>query len=125
MLFKFLITDRSLHRIHKREYDRIGRWLLMAAVLFGCGLGFAGAIPEFAPAAVQAFIARGVLLNVFWEELPRRRQSRLGTFTGAALLFGAALILLRTSISEAPRDRNPLRRSTVQELGCPSYCRFW
>lgn len=98
MLFKFLITDRSLHRIHKREYDRIGRWLLMAAVLFGCGLGFAGAIPEFAPAAVQAFIARGVLLNVFWEELPRQRQSRLGTFTGAALLFGAALILLRTSI---------------------------
>lgn len=46
------------------------------------------------PAAVQAFIAGGVLLNVFSEEFPEERQSRLGAFAAAALIFGALLIFL-------------------------------
>ena len=46
------------------------------------------------PAAIQAFIAGGVLLNVFSEELPQERQSRQGTFAAAALGFGALLVFL-------------------------------
>lgn len=98
MLLKFLITDRALHRIHKEEYDRVGRWLLIVALLVGWAVGEFGSIPAIGPAAIQAFIAGGVLLNVFSEELPKERQSRLGTFVVAALLFGSVLLLLRASM---------------------------
>ena len=33
MFVKFVVSDRALHRIHKSGYDRIGRWILAAAVI--------------------------------------------------------------------------------------------
>lgn len=35
MLVKFIINDHSLHDAHKEGYDKIGRWVLAAAVLLG------------------------------------------------------------------------------------------
>ena len=75
-------------------YDDIGRWLLVAAVVGGWMTGYFGSLGPIGPAAIQAFIAGGVLLNVFSEELPEERQSRLGTFAAAALIFGGLLIFL-------------------------------
>ena len=94
MFVKFVISDRALHRIHRDLYDRTGRWLLLSAVLGGWRIGYFGSLGPIGPAAIQAFIAGGVLLNVFSEELPKERQSRQGTFTAAALAFGALLIFL-------------------------------
>ena len=92
MFLKFVASDRALHRIHKAGYDRIGRWLLAAAVLARWLVGYFGSLGEAGPAAIQAFIAGGVLLNVFSEEMPNEQQGRLGTFTAAALIFGTLLI---------------------------------
>lgn len=94
MFVKFLVSDRALHRIHKDGYDDIGRWLLVAAVVAGWVTGYLGSLGAVGPAAVQAFIAGGALLNVFSEELPKKRQSRFGTFAAAALAFGTLLIFL-------------------------------
>lgn len=94
MFVKFLVSDRALHRIHQDGYDNIGRWLLVAAVIAGWITGYFGSLGAIGPAAIQAFIAGGVLLNVFSEELPEERQSRLGAFAAAALVFGALLIFL-------------------------------
>ena len=94
MLVKFVITDRSLHRVHQQAYDELGRWLLAAAVVAGWGLGFLGSLGAVTPVMIQAFIAGGVLLNVFQEDLPAENQGRLGAFTAGALIFGALLVLI-------------------------------
>ena len=94
MFVKFVVSDRALHRIHKKEYDRIGRWLLMWAVISGWTVGYFGTLGAVGPAAILAFVAGGVLLNVFSEELPKERRSRLGTFAAAALIFGTLLVFL-------------------------------
>lgn len=94
MFVKFVVSDRALHRIHQAGYDRTGRWLLAGSVLGGWAVGYFGSLGAIGPAAIQAFIAGGVLLNVFSEELPKERQGRQGTFAIAALGFGALLIFL-------------------------------
>lgn len=94
MFVKFVVSDRALHRIQREGYDRIGRWLLAGAVVGGWCIGYFGSLGAIGPAAIQAFIAGGVLLNVFSEELPKERQSRQGTFATAALGFGALLLFI-------------------------------
>jgi hypothetical protein len=76
MLVKFIINDRSLHEAHKEGYDRLGRWLLAAAVLLGWSVGYFFTLPNFGTAVLQAFLAGGVLLNVFKEELPSEKKRR-------------------------------------------------
>ena len=94
MFVKFVVSDRALHRIHKDPYDRIGRWLLVAAVAVGWLVGYLGSLGGIGPAAIQAFVAGGVLLNVCSEELPNDQHGRLRTFTAAALIFGSLLMFL-------------------------------
>ena len=92
MFLKFVINDHSLHEAHKQQYDRLGRWLLAGAVLLGWGIGYLWAVPDVAPALLQAFLAGGVLLNVLKEELPAERKSRYWAFfLGMALYAGLLL----------------------------------
>lgn len=46
----------------------------------------------FALAALFAFLAGGVILNVLKEELPEERESRFSAFAGGALLYAALLL---------------------------------
>ena len=92
MLFKFIVNDHSLHDDHKSNYDRIGRWILSAAVIGGWVVNFAWDLPGIAPALLQAFLAGAVLLNVLKEELPAERKSSYGSFTAGVLIYSALLL---------------------------------
>ncbi len=35
MALKFMVNDRGLHDAHEADYDRLGRWIVAAAVLLG------------------------------------------------------------------------------------------
>lgn len=89
---KFIVNDHGLHADHKEKYDRIGRWILAAAVLLGWGIRYLHRFPQLAPVFLQAFLAGGVLLNVLKEELPEQRESRYWVFALGAI--GYALLLL-------------------------------
>ncbi len=81
----FVVNDYGLREHHKDAYTRLGRWLLVGAVLAGWLLSLVAVVPETALVAVLAFLAGGVVLNVLKEELPERRQSRFWAFAlGAA-----------------------------------------
>ncbi len=89
----FVINDFGLREHHKEAYRRIGRWSISAGVLVGWALGATVDISERALALTLAFIAGGIVLNVFKEELPGERSARFWPFAAAALGYGALLQL--------------------------------
>jgi hypothetical protein len=92
MALHFLVTDFGLDEDHKSRYRRIGRWVLIAAVVAGVAAGAATEIPKAALAVLVAFLAGGVILNVLKEEVPNERRSRFWAF--ALGMAGYAVLLL-------------------------------
>ncbi|PIG94259.1 hypothetical protein [Gloeocapsopsis sp. IPPAS B-1203] len=92
MALHFIVNDHGLRENHKRDYDKLGRWILAIAIVFGFLIGQATEIQDMAIGGLFAFVAGGVILNVLKEELPEERESRFWAFAlGAA---GYALVLL-------------------------------
>ena len=87
----FVINDSSLRNHHKHVYDRVGRWLVAAGILVGWALGLGVELSEQTLSLVLAFLAGGVILNVFKEELPGEHRARLGPFVLAAAAYAALL----------------------------------
>lgn len=90
----FVVNDFGLREHHRDAYDRVGRWIIAGAVLLGWLVGVATEISERAIALVIAFIAGGVVLNVFKEELPGERLARFSPFLAGALAYTVLLQLL-------------------------------
>ena len=90
----FVVTDFGLEEDHRATFRRVGRWLLAGALLAGFAAGLAVEISEAAVAALVAFVAGAVIMNVIKEEMPQERRSRfwaflLGTAGYSALLLAA------------------------------------
>lgn len=89
----FLVNDDGLRQKHQRQYAQFGRWALSAAVLAGWAIGITVAIPPVVTAAILGFLAGGILLNTFKEELPPERESRFWIFCAGATVYSAVLLL--------------------------------
>jgi len=87
-----VVNDNSLREHHKRNYDRLGRWILSAAVFVGFLIGLVTEIQALALAALFAFLAGGIILNVLKEELPEERESRFWAFALGAAAYAALLV---------------------------------
>ncbi len=94
MALHFIVNDNGLREHHKRTYDRLGRWILAAAVVAGFVLGLLVEIEEAMIAVLIALIAGGVILNVLKEELPEERESRFSAFAAGAAAYSALLLAL-------------------------------
>jgi zinc transporter ZupT len=92
MALHFVTTDFGLRLDHRQRYDRVVRWVLVAAVLAGWGLGAATTIPPVAIGFAFAFLAGAVVLNVLKEELPEHRRSRFWPFLLGAGGYAALLL---------------------------------
>jgi zinc transporter ZupT len=88
----FIVNDYGLRQDHKKSYDRMGRWILAAAIVVGWVIGTGTAIHQAAIAVLFAFLAGGVILNVLKEELPEERKSRFWAFALGAI--GYTILLL-------------------------------
>lgn len=89
----FLVNDFGLGLHHGKLYRRYGRWLTSAAVLGGWLIAAVASVPEAVTAAAAGFLAGGILLNTFKEELPEERESRFWAFgLGAAAYAGLLLV---------------------------------
>ena len=89
----FVINDFGLREHHKEAYERVGRWLIAAAVLVGWILGVTTEISERVIALIIAFIGGGVILNVLKEELPGERRAYFLPLASGALLYTVLLQL--------------------------------
>ncbi len=90
----FVVNDFGLREHHKAAYGRIGRWVLVAALLLGRVGGLAGEISEATLAVILAFLAGGIILNVLKEELPEERESRYWAFLLGAGAYAVLLLAL-------------------------------
>lgn len=94
MALHFAVNDSGLRQHHKHIYDRLGRWILAAAIIVGWVLGSATEIGEAAIAVLFAFLAGGIVLNVLKEELPEERESCFWAFALGAGIYTAILLAL-------------------------------
>ncbi|HEX2160270.1 MAG TPA: hypothetical protein VHF88_00420 [Thermoleophilaceae bacterium] len=90
----FLVNDYGLREHHKDAYRDVGRWVLAAAVLVGWAIGRSAELDEAGVALLVAFLAGGIILNTFKEELPRDRESRFLPFVAGAAGYAALLQLV-------------------------------
>ena len=90
----FLVNDIGLQAHHKQAYDRIGRWILAAAILIGWILGHSMHETGAAIAAIWALVAGGIILNVLKEELPEEQESHFGMFVLGATCYSILLLVL-------------------------------
>lgn len=94
MALHFLVTDYGLNEDHKAPYRRVGRWVLVTAVVAGWAAGAMTEVSEFVVAALTAFLGGGIVLNVLKEEVPSERQSRFWAFALGAGAYSALLMLV-------------------------------
>lgn len=94
MALHFLTTDFGLRQDYRRRYDGLGRWVLVAAIAGGWGLGLATAVPASAVSLLFAFLAGGVVMNVMKEELPEERKSRFLPFLTGAGVYSGLLVAI-------------------------------
>ncbi len=92
--FHFVVNDYGLRQHHRRDYERVGRWLLAGAVVLGGAVGLAATLSEAALAVAFAFIAGGTILNVLKEELPEDRESRFWAFALGTACYTVLLLAL-------------------------------
>lgn len=90
----FLVNDFALRESHRRAYQSIGRWALIAAIAIGSVAGYYIEVAQAARGATVAFIGGGVILNVLKEELPAERESSLAAFVLGAGLYGLLLLAI-------------------------------
>ncbi|MGA9400948.1 hypothetical protein [Haladaptatus sp.] len=92
MALHFIVNDYGFRDHHRDTYDRVGRWVLAAAVVVGWGIGIATHVDEAVVNTLFAFLAGGVILNVIKEELPEERRSRFWAFALGAGGYSAILL---------------------------------
>ncbi|MBF9252342.1 hypothetical protein I2I11_03465 [Pontibacter sp. 172403-2] len=92
MALHFIVNDFGLQEKHKERYVRVGRWVLVVALVAGWVVGYLVAVSEAALALLMAFIAGGIILNVLKEELPEERESRYWAFALGAAAYAILLL---------------------------------
>lgn len=88
----FVVNDHALQQHHPVRYRKLGRWALAGAVLIGWVVGAATAVHPVVIAGVISFLAGGIILNTFKEELPKERESRYWAFVVGSLGYAAVLL---------------------------------
>lgn len=91
MAFHFVVNDYGLRADHGERYERYGRWILSASLLFGWLIGLSGWVTGVVPHVMLAVIAGGVIMNTLKEELPAERESRAWAFIAGAAGYAVLL----------------------------------
>ena len=84
-----LVSDHGLNADFQQAWRRIGRWVLVGAVLSGLAIGYAAPPDPAWLDIITAFLGGSVILHVLKEELPENRRSRVKPLLAGVLLFAA------------------------------------
>ncbi|MBW1991106.1 MAG: hypothetical protein JRI59_03075 [Deltaproteobacteria bacterium] len=90
----FLGINHSLWKIYREKFDVLGRWVFAVALFLGWLLGV---LTELAPAVyigMYSFVAGGIIMNVFNEEMPHRHEARFWPFFFGVVGYSLLLIVI-------------------------------
>lgn len=90
----YFVNDYSISEKDRSEYDKLGKWILILALLLGWLLGLFIDLPPAAIALVSAFIGGGVIMNVIRHELPKENPHSLGAFVFSAFIYTVILLAI-------------------------------
>lgn len=94
MATHFLAFDLNLSGGHQRQYHRIARWILAAALLAGWATAVFTDLTQLPVSVLFAFLAGGIVLNVLKEELPGEKQGRFLPFLAGVVGYSLLLVVL-------------------------------
>lgn len=100
LVLHFAAIDQASRERHQALHDRIGRWIMAAAVVIGWGIGQFGIDNVHLAGLAFAFLAGGMILNVLKEELATVGPARLAPFLGGATIFAGILLIARANIAQ-------------------------
>jgi hypothetical protein len=90
----FVVNDIALRRHHKDDHERIGRWVLAAAIVVGWVASRNVALSDLGVNLVFGFLAGGITLNVLKEELPEEAGNAFWAFLVGATGYAVLLVLI-------------------------------
>ena len=90
----YFVNDYTLNEKYPIDYDRYGRWMIVASLYLGWLVGTYLVLSKAAIAVVSAFIAGGVIMNVTRHELPKNNPHSLGAFLWAAAFYTVVLLTI-------------------------------
>jgi hypothetical protein len=90
----YFTNDFALTQEHKKEYQRMGKWLLIGSLFLGWIVGFTYTLSPTAIALVSAFIGGGVIMNVTRHELPSDNPNSLNAFLFCAAMYTIILLFI-------------------------------
>ena len=89
----FFIIDEHLRGHHQAPYDRIGRWLLVSAIILGAVIGQTTVLNPILVTVIWSFLAGSIILNVLKRELPDESENCVGSFVLGTGVFASLLFL--------------------------------
>lgn len=89
--FHLLTVDHDLREEHGEAYERVGRFVLAGAALFGWGIGLLAELALPAIAVLVAFVSGAVIMNSAVMELPADKDGRLLPFLAGGVVYGLIL----------------------------------
>ncbi|WP_116598869.1 hypothetical protein [Primorskyibacter marinus] len=92
MAIHFLVVDFRMMELHRGVYQRIGRWILTAAILVGWIVGATTVISPVLVTLLLSFLAGGIVLVVLEEEFSRDHPSSFPAFVTAVALYLAVQV---------------------------------
>jgi hypothetical protein len=92
----FLVNDAALRRHHKDDYDRVGRWVLAAAIVLGWIVSRGLSLPALTVGLMFGLVAGGIVFTVLKEELPGEQEhgNAFWAFVAGAALYSVLLLLI-------------------------------
>lgn len=92
----FIATDHTLKEIHKKDYDKYGRWFLVAAIFVGWLIGVIFKVHEVIVGIAVSVLAGGILLNVFKDELKEGNLKNYLAFLSGAVVIAVLYMLVNS-----------------------------
>lgn len=92
----YFTNDYTLTEAHGQQYQKFGKWILIASLFLGWMIGLWMKLSVTAIALVSAFIGGGVIMNVTRHELPQENPNNLKAFLVGAFLY-AVIILIKSN----------------------------
>ena len=89
-----LMLDHAFFDDHGKVYDRVGRWLVAAAVPVGALLELTVQTSDVAAVLMKAVLGGAVILNVLAEEVPPGRRSSFAAFLAGAVAYATLVVLV-------------------------------